>query len=340
MRLPSIANHSLRTSRGFATSTQLSVPLLLTPKQFNSLPKQTTLPLDATWHMPNSPRSALAEYLNGPRIPNALRFDLDEVAELSVDKNPMSLTHMLPSAERFKKELERLGINKDTHVVLYDTIGVFSSPRALYTFRAFGHDKVSVLDGGLPRWIEEGNEVEMGEAGEIGSSEYPTVQGPKKDWVRSYEEIVSNSKKPLSDPTSEIVLDHRPAARFLGINPEPRPNLPSGHIPNSRSLPFTQYLVPASDKKPFTNYRPVSELKQVLAEGLGGETVWDDIVSRDKSIVFSCGSGMTAAIGWLANELIRESEGKAPKSALYDESWTGYALREDSKIARNGHYKP
>lgn len=67
--------------------------------------QQTTLPLDATWHMPNSPRSALAEYLNGPRIPNALRFDLDEVAELSVDKNPMSLTHMLPSAERFKKEL-------------------------------------------------------------------------------------------------------------------------------------------------------------------------------------------------------------------------------------------
>lgn len=67
--------------------------------------QQTTLPLDATWHMPNSPRSALAEYLNGPRIPNALRFDVDEVAELSVDKNPMSLTHMLPSAERFKKEL-------------------------------------------------------------------------------------------------------------------------------------------------------------------------------------------------------------------------------------------
>lgn len=67
--------------------------------------QQTTLPLDATWHMPNSPRSALAEYLNGPRIPNARRFDLDEVAELSVGKNPLSLTHMLPSAERFKKEL-------------------------------------------------------------------------------------------------------------------------------------------------------------------------------------------------------------------------------------------
>lgn len=170
------------------------------------------------------------------------------------------------------------------------------------------------------------------------SSHYVTNL-PMSSFV-AYEEIVSNSKKPLSDPTSEIVLDHRPAARFLGINPEPRPNLPSGHIPNSRSLPFTQYLVPASDKKPFTNYRPVSELKQALTEGLGGETVWDDIVSRDKSIVFSCGSGMTAAIGWLANELIRESEGKAPKSALYDESWTGYALREDSKIARNGHYKP
>ena len=69
-------------------------------------------------------------------------------------------------------------------MVVYDTIGVFSSPRGLYTFKAFGHDKVSVLDGGLPRWIHEGNEVEAGEVGEVGASEYPLPEGPNPDFVR------------------------------------------------------------------------------------------------------------------------------------------------------------
>ena len=54
--------------------------------------------------MPNSPRSAVAEYLTGPRLPRARRFDLDEVAELEPSKNPLSLTHMLPSKERFQEE--------------------------------------------------------------------------------------------------------------------------------------------------------------------------------------------------------------------------------------------
>lgn len=58
--------------------------------------------------MPNSPRSALAEYLQGPRIPGAKRFDLDEVAEVDIGKNPLSLTHMLPSAEKFKEACRAL----------------------------------------------------------------------------------------------------------------------------------------------------------------------------------------------------------------------------------------
>ncbi|ODN95248.1 thiosulfate/3-mercaptopyruvate sulfurtransferase [Cryptococcus wingfieldii CBS 7118] len=335
MRFPAPASPFFR--RAFATSASMRVPLLVTPKQLKELPKQTTLPLDASWHMPNSPRSAVAEYLHGPRIPHARRFDLDEVAELSVDKNPLSLTHMLPTKERFQKELEKLGIEKDTHVVVYDSVGVFSSPRALYTFKIFGHDKVSVLDGGLPRWIQEGGEVEMGDVGDVGASDYGKIESYHKDWVRSYDEINKNAEKPLSDPSTEIILDHRPAPRFTGAAPEPRPNLPSGHMPNSLSLPFTQYLNPASDKVPFSSYKPVDELKAVLVKGVGGEERWGE-VECGKKVVFSCGSGMTAAIGWLANELVKEGGSKAATSALYDESWTGYALREESKISREGFY--
>ncbi|WVQ72825.1 hypothetical protein IAR50_002385 [Cryptococcus sp. DSM 104548] len=334
MRFP--ATSPLR--RGLATTAIRRVPLLITPKQLKELPKQTTLPLDTSWHMPNSPRSAVAEYLQGPRIPHALRFDLDTVAELAVDKNPLSLGHMLPSKERFQEELERLGVERDTHVVVYDSVGVFSSPRALYTFKIFGHDKVSVLDGGLPRWIDEGGEVEMGDVGDVGASDYGKVETFHQDWVRSYDQVSKNAEKPLSDPDTEIVLDHRPAPRFTGAAPEPRPNLPSGHMPNSLSLPFTQYLIPASDKVPFSSYKPVDELKAVLVRGVGGEERWGEVVEGGKGVVFSCGSGMTAAIGWLANEVVKEAGQKGARSALYDESWTGYALREESKISREGFY--
>ncbi|KAK8858678.1 hypothetical protein IAR55_002907 [Kwoniella newhampshirensis] len=334
MRFPSpTIDFTVLARRALSTGTK-RVPLLINAKQYNELPKATTLPLDVTWHMPNSTRSAVAEYLSGPRIPGARRFDLDAVAELEIDKNPLSLTHMLPTGKRFAEECQKLGIRDETHVILYDTVGIFSSPRAAYTFKAFGHDKVSVLDGGLPAYIAEGGEVEMGEVGDQGESEYQALDEPKKEWVRSYEEIVANSEKHISDPTTEIVLDHRPLARYTGEAPEPRQGLSSGHIPNSLPAPFVAYLDPASDKKPFSSYKSVPELKQILAKAVGGEDTFEEIQEQGRPVVFSCGSGMTAAIGWLANELITEKEGKGLKTAIYDESWTGYALRKESKIVK------
>ena len=113
---------------------------------------------------------------------------------------------------------------------MYDTIGVFSSPRALYTFKAFGHDKVSVLDGGLPRWLHEGYDVEVGEEGDgRGETDYPLPKGPNPDFVRcmshptesvrpetylsAYDQIVKNAELGPGSKEYEIVLDHRPRAR-------------------------------------------------------------------------------------------------------------------------------
>lgn len=141
------------------------------------------------------------------------------------------------------------------------------------------------------------------------------------DIKEAYDQIVSNSSKPLSDPASEIVLDHRPVARWDGSAPEPRPGLSSGHIPNSLPAPFAAYLAPANDKTPYTAYKPIPELKQALVNAVGGDEVWTALEKGDRTVVFSCGSGMTAAIGWLANELVKEAEGKgAQKTALYDEA--------------------
>ncbi|ORX37307.1 Rhodanese-like domain-containing protein [Kockovaella imperatae] len=323
--------------RAFSTSSynQNSVPLLISPKQLKELPKNSTIPLDVSWHMPNNPRSALADYLAGPRIPNARRWDLDEVAELDPRKNPLSLTHMLPSKELFAEACGKRGISRDTHVVIYDTLGIFSSPRGLFTFKAFGHENVSVLDGGLPRWIAEGNDVELGDVPNHGEVEYTGATEPEPGFVRAYDEVVKNAQKPSSDPSSKPLLDHRPTPRWEGSAPEPRPGLPSGHIPNSRSTPFSSYLVPMSDKRPYTSYRPVEELRSVLVDGVGGTESWEKLKSGDGEIIFSCGSGMTAGIGWLAMEMVKHESGEQIRGSLYDESWTGYAVRPESAIATN-----
>jgi len=131
--------------------------------------------LDASWFMPNSPRNGQAEYLK-ERIPGAQFLDLDEVAS----PHPLGLKHMMPDPQAFAKACGKnvrdvawkvtyililqgqYGITHSTHVVIYDTHGIFSSPRALFMFRAFGHDRSSVLNGGLPRWKDEGLKIETG----------------------------------------------------------------------------------------------------------------------------------------------------------------------------------
>lgn len=223
---------------------------------------------------------------------------------------------------------ENLGITPETHVVVYDTIGVFSSPRALYTFKAFNHNKVSVLDGGLPRWIHEGYEVETGDVGNTGDSEYPLPKGPNPDLVRSYEQIVKNSELGPGGQGYEVVLDHRPRARWEGTAPEPRPGLSSGHIPHSLPAPFLDYLLPSTDSKPYTSFKSPEELRKVLVGAVGGEEAWSELVKGHKNAVFTCGSGMTAAVGWLANEIIREKEGSQVKTSIYDEVGGDQYLRD------------
>ena len=149
---------------------------------------------------------------------------------------------------------------------------------------------------------------------------------------------MKNSERPPEDSSSEIVLDHRSLARFDGLlltspglslteqwlryqgdAPEPRPGLSSGHIPNSLPCPFNNYLSPANDDKPYTSFRPPPELKRVLVDAVGGQKQWSEVANGDRGLIFSCGSGMSAAVGWLANEVIRAEEGGKMKSAIYDE---------------------
>ena len=299
-------------------------PLVLAPHAAAALLRTDAPPrfVDATWFLnaPGAaPRSAPAEFRAGPRIPGSVFWDVNEIAT----RGPAvrNLPHMMPSAAQFAEAARSLGIARSSHVIVYDRLGVFSAPRTVFTFRAFGHPHVSLLDGGLPAWLAADLPVEHGEPHTppaLPESDYPTPE-LRPGWVRSFDEMRAN----VTAAHPQVVLDARPAARFAGTTPEPRPGMAAGHIPGARSLPFASLLQSHGD---YSAFAPQHELwktvDRVLADAGGIERLRHDASARDAvGASLTCGSGMTAAIVWLALQQLGIDAG------IYDESWMGWGAR-------------
>ncbi|KAJ1720686.1 hypothetical protein LPJ53_004701 [Coemansia erecta] len=273
--------------------------------------------LDCSWHLPTANRSARTEYAKS-HIPGAQFFDIDTVKDLSKGDLP----HMLPPASFFGTSMDRYGITGSDHVVLYDTWGVGPACRVLWTFHAMGHDKVSVLNGGLAAWTREGYAVAKGESSESQVGGQP-VYHPHDDplLVCSYVDVVGNIEQ-LKSGKSDVkqIVDARPHSRFTGEAPEPRAGLSSGHMPHSVSVPATEMTT-------------VVEGVQVLKSPEEIRKVFEDRgVDLSRPIITSCGSGVTAAILYFA--LLNAG---VPREllTLYDGSWTEYALNPHSEIIKD-----
>ncbi|PWZ03000.1 Rhodanese-like protein [Testicularia cyperi] len=319
--------------RAMSTTVRPStVPLVITPKALAPLLEANqngeVRILDATWFMPNiqPPRDPRKEFEQGPRLPRAAFWDVDKVA--TVGESVRNLPHMMPSASTFAKAAGEHGIDPATHVVVYDTHGVFSSPRTAFTFKAFGHAKVSVLNGGLPAWIDAGLPREQGDPAKHEAKQYPEPV-LEDGIVRSFDEMVANAKMGARGQT---VFDARPKGRFDGTDPEPRAGLSSGHIPHSVSLPFPTLMkqVEGKDGKKYSVLKDQIELWRLLSDTVGGMEALDKLRQASSggelAATNTCGSGMTAAAIWLALQEL------GVQSAIYDESWMGWASREKEGI--------
>jgi thiosulfate/3-mercaptopyruvate sulfurtransferase len=254
--------------------------------------------VDGSWHLPPTGRLAAKEFRAG-HIPGAVFFDIDSIADTST-----GLPHMLPDEKKFADEMTALGLGDGMRFVVYDSPGLFAAARVWWTLRAFGAEEVAILDGGLPQWLRDGRPTEQGDA-------HPRPRPFTPRLNRAFVASLDEMRRTLAAGSAQIV-DARPADRFEGRAPEPRPGVRSGHIPGSLNLPFVEVVEHGRLK------RGPALHQAFAARG----------VDLAKPVVTTCGSGVTAAVLALA---VEEAGGQV--AGLYDGSWSEWGARADCAVA-------
>ncbi|MCB9993730.1 MAG: 3-mercaptopyruvate sulfurtransferase [Hyphomicrobiaceae bacterium] len=275
-------------------------PLVSTDWLFRHLADPDLRVVDASWHLPNAGRNAEQEYAEA-HIPGAVYFDLDRIADTSIP-----LPHPVAKPVHFAQEAGKLGLSERHVLVIYDSVGLFSAPRVWWNFRIMGARDVFVLDGGLPTWVAEGRPVRSGTE-KIAPTTF-SLDAQSGNVLDAAEVLQS-----LQDGSRQIV-DVRPAGRFAGVDPEPRPGLRGGHMPGAKSMPFADFVANGRLKSP-------DDLRALFAAAG---------VSTSQPVGSSCGSGVTAPIlnFALASLGIEEMH-------VYDGSWAEWGGRDDLPVVKD-----
>ena len=236
-------------------------------------------------------------------IPGALNIDLDKEGS----DHHYDAPHRRLSPRDLSELLGTLGILPSDTIYLYDDFGLFCAPRLWFMLKALNHERVFVLDGGFPAYVQANGQIApQTNNHRVSQTQYTyTTQTRLFVDAEDVEERLANHYQ---------VIDARSTARFKGKVREPRPGVRSGHMPGSLNLPYTALLKEGKLQ---------SDTELLRAFKHAG-------VDLQLPITTSCGSGITACIvGMAALKL------GASMVTIYDGSWaewgadTRYAVEVD-----------
>lgn len=248
---------------------------------------------DVRWYL-LKPEQGREEYAQG-HIPGAVYFHIDHDLAMPPYQGPGR--HPLPTPEMFAAVASRAGIGRDTHVVAYDSTGGSVAARLWWLLRYFGHENVSLLDGGITRWVAEGRPLQK----EIPS--YPRANftaKPHRDWVVNQAAVDALRNNP-----GTLLLDARLAERYEGKT-EPI-DARAGHIPSAKHAPLAANLRAPDDQR----FLDANRLRQQFDQ-LGA--------NRAEKIIAYCGSGVNACQNIFALELAGYKN-----ALLYEGSWSDWS---------------
>ena len=237
------------------------------------------------------------------RIPNALFFDVAGLRDTS-----SNYTMTFPKPENFRPFLEHLNISKKNFIICYDQYGIFSSPRAWFIFKAYDFPNVCVLNGGFPKWLGSGYEIENKQLDDLNldrnldkiydeenAKELETEDLKLNSNILVDLKYVMEARKKKIDKS--VLLDTRHPMKYE-----------YGNIPNSINIPYTSFI------NPDHTFKTKEEIKEVFEE-----KGYCDVDSKE--FISYCTIGLTACIGYLAlNSVVGNENVK-----LYDGSYEEFS---------------
>ncbi|SDR91335.1 thiosulfate/3-mercaptopyruvate sulfurtransferase [Polaribacter sp. KT25b] len=275
-------------------------PIVSVDWLFKNLNNENLIIFDATIAKVTAKKEAVSSDKK-LQLKGGLFFDIQK----SFSEKNAPFPNTVLSAKKFEEKVQELGVNVNSCIVVYDDLGIYSSPRVWWMFQLMGFTNIAVLNGGFPAWELK---------------KYPTEktvrrQIKKGNFIANYQsEKIKFTADVLYAIESESILiaDARSKGRFLATEPEPRSDIKGGRIPNSVSLPYSEIVE-------YNLLKSEEDLK----------TVFNSLNPKNKDLIFSCGSGITASVLALGAEIAG-----VKNHAVYDGSWTEWGSTKGLPIEK------
>ncbi|MEE9249960.1 MAG: sulfurtransferase [Alphaproteobacteria bacterium] len=216
-------------------------------------------------------------------IPKAVSLPFKKLTDLTSRIQGKRLPDM-----QLARTFGRTGIGKDSYVVVYDNVGGHLAARVLWLMHYLGHYRVSVLDGGIPKWKAEGRPITT-----------KSIDRPAR------RRLFPIDLAPQHLATTDYVLEHLDDPNTVIVDVRPPKMYAAAHMPGAVNLPWKRSLTPDDV------WRPLDELRATFEEAG---------VTKDKNVIVYCQYGNMNHHTYMTLKLLGYTRVRS-----YDLAWAGWS---------------